>query len=65
LTGLSVVITTSETTLMQRGFGYKDIEKAEPADENTRFCIGSLTKAFTSTLVGSLLAENEQLYVGF
>ncbi len=44
---------------MTRGYGYEDIEQDRLADENTPFCIGSLTKAFTSTMWGVIMDETE------
>ncbi len=41
------------------GYGVKDrVTQTGTVDANTRFCIGSITKQFTSSLVGAILAEN-------
>ncbi|XP_055346266.1 uncharacterized protein LOC129593817 [Paramacrobiotus metropolitanus] len=38
-----------------KAFGFKNIEEKTLADEDTMFCIGSLTKHFTTTLILHLL----------
>ncbi len=41
------------------GYGIKDpVTQTGIVDANTRFCIGSCTKQFTSSLVGAILAQN-------
>ena len=39
------------------GFGSENILSGKIVDANTKFNIGSLTKAFTATLLGTLLSE--------
>ena len=39
------------------GFGMEDISSGKPADADSKFNIGSVTKAFTATLLGVLLSE--------
>ncbi len=41
------------------GYGVKDpVTQTGTVDANTRFCIASCTKQFTSSLVGAILAQN-------
>lgn len=40
------------------GYGLEDIQRGVNATAKTRFCIGSLTKAFTSTLLAILLKKH-------
>ena len=48
---------------MMKGYGYENVESKKPADQNSRFCIGSLTKAFTSTVMGQVLDDSGDEYV--
>ncbi|XP_064636576.1 uncharacterized protein LOC135493288 [Lineus longissimus] len=57
--GLSLAIVKKDKILHARAYGYADVEKGERATDSTRFCIGSLTKAFTATLLAMLLGERE------
>ena len=57
--GLSLAIVKNDKILHARAFGYADVEKRVRASQETRFCIGSLTKAFTATLLAMLLDEHE------
>lgn len=45
--GLSVVITSGDKTVYNHGFGYADIERQIPVDDETLFELGSTSKAFT------------------
>ncbi len=55
--GASVVIVEKDKVLLAKGFGYKDLKAKTPATEQTLFPIGSCTKAFTATIMGTLLDE--------
>jgi CubicO group peptidase (beta-lactamase class C family) len=57
--GLSLAIVQKDEILHAKAYGYADIERGEKASDKTRFCIGSLTKAFTATLLAMLLDEHE------
>ena len=54
--------------LIVRGFGNARLEHGDtgevhqtvPVTENTKFAIASLSKAFTATLIGILLKEQEK-----
>ena len=46
-------------TLFAEGFGYRDMEKKLPFLNNTRTNIGSLTKAFTATLVADAVSKGQ------
>ncbi|RSL61405.1 hypothetical protein CEP53_005110 [Fusarium sp. AF-6] len=41
----------------QTSYGFCDVEKQIPCDSNTTFVLGSLTKAFTSTLLAQLVQD--------
>ena len=42
-------------TVLTEGFGFADIESGVSATKDTQFCLASLTKAFTATLLGDIL----------
>lgn len=60
VTGLSITMVNEGKVLYSRGFGYAHIEDNVMATNDTKFCIGSLTKAFTSTVLAKLLTENKR-----
>ena len=53
--GLAIV--SADAVLLARGFGVKDLESRDPADADTLFRIGSITKAFTG--VALLMAQED------
>lgn len=57
VTGGVVTLVKDERVVLTKSFGYYDLERRK-ATVNTRFFIGSLTKAFTSTVIAKLLAEH-------
>ena len=61
--GVSVTVVQRDRVIMRQGFGVTDVEQATPTRGHSKFCIGSCTKAFVSTLLGILLAENARRYV--
>lgn len=63
--GLSVAIVEDNKVIYIQGFGYADLEKKSIVTPSTSFLIGSVTKQFTSTLIGifegkGLLAMQDQ-----
>ena len=46
---------------MVEGYGYDDIEAGLLATAESPYCIGSVTKGFTSTLIGVLIDESDGL----
>lgn len=57
--GVSVCIVKNGKVVVMKGYGVKELGKAEPVDENTLFMIGSNSKAFTATALATLDAENK------
>ncbi|KAJ8297521.1 hypothetical protein KUTeg_024052 [Tegillarca granosa] len=55
VTGATITMVKNNKVVFKRGFGYENVEKRIPVTWKTKFCIGSLTKAFTSTLIAKLL----------
>jgi len=52
--GMSIVIVYDQDVLLAKGFGYADLEKKIPADPQTVYRIGSVTKAFTALMLMQL-----------
>ena len=57
--GLAISLVRGNWTFT-KGYGVANKERNEPVTGNTKFCIGSLTKAFTSTLVAGLLEKSKK-----
>lgn len=55
--GVSIAVVEKNKVVYIGGFGYRDVEKKLPVDENTLFAIGSCTKAFTASMLGMLQKE--------
>jgi CubicO group peptidase (beta-lactamase class C family) len=49
--GMSVVIVEKGKTVLEKGFGYADLDSKEPVTEHTLFELGSTTKAFTGLAI--------------
>ncbi|CAO1605067.1 hypothetical protein XANCAGTX0491_008601 [Xanthoria calcicola] len=57
--GLSFGVLHEDQVLQTENFGYVDIEAQIPPDSDTRYAIGSLTKAFTAAAVGRLVEDGK------
>lgn len=57
--GFAVAVVHKDKIIYSKGFGFRDVKNNLPVTPNTIFAIGSSTKAFTSTLIGDLVAEKE------
>ena len=57
--GFTVAVVQGKKIIYAGGFGYKDYENKVPADPNTLYAVGSVTKAFTSALLGQLQEEGK------
>ena len=60
IVGLSIATIKNGKPDYRRGFGFRNFVKGTSATPNTIYCIGSLTKAFTSSAVMQL-SEKEEL----
>lgn len=60
--GLSVTMVNMGEVTYNKAFGVTDVNTQELVTQDTKFCIGSITKSFTSTLLGNLLTENRYDY---
>ncbi len=57
--GLSVAIVKNDKVIYSKGFGYRNLTEKLPVTTHTVFPIGSLTKAFTASLLGILESKGE------
>lgn len=46
--GIAVAVVKGDRTILAKGYGFADVERTQPASENTGFYIASTTKAFTA-----------------
>lgn len=58
--GAAIAVIKDGEVIISEGFGYRNIERKEAVTPQTRFAIGSATKAF-GTLSLSLLAQQKSL----
>lgn len=59
LPGLAIAIVDHDRVVIVKGFGVKAAGGTEPVGPDTRFQIGSTTKAFTTTLMAMLVDEKK------
>ncbi len=57
--GFAVAVVEKNKVVYAKGFGYRNLEEKLPVTENTVFPIGSCTKSFTVSLIGSLAAKGD------
>lgn len=57
ISGVSVAVARGLRVIHARGYGYADLENSIPADAETLYRIGSITKQFTSATVMSLVED--------
>lgn len=55
--GLAVAVVTGGEVVMARGYGLRDVDAQLPVTAQTVFSIGSVTKAFTTFVMGQLVDE--------
>lgn len=55
--GCAVTIVKDDKVVLSRGFGQRDVENDLPVTDQTLFPIGSSTKAFTASVVATLVDE--------
>jgi CubicO group peptidase (beta-lactamase class C family) len=57
--GLSLVIVKDDKVIYMKGLGHKDFERKVPVTPDTRFAIGSSSKAFTAMLLAMAADEGK------
>lgn len=60
LPGLTVSVVREDRLIYARGYGVKSLYTKDPVANSTRFCIGSLSKGFTATLLAMVIGQNER-----
>jgi CubicO group peptidase (beta-lactamase class C family) len=56
-TGIAVAVVHKGRLVWEEGFGFSDREKSIQATARTPFCLASITKPFTTTMLMTLVAE--------
>ena len=55
--GLAIAVVRDDKVVLSTGLGLADIREGQAATDETRFAIGSTTKAMTATLLGMLVDD--------
>src|SRR5512139_1574944 len=57
--GASIAVVKNGEVVYLKGYGVRDITTREPVTPDTIFALASMTKAFTSTAIGTLVDEKK------
>ena len=57
--GFAIAVVKDDAVLFSKGYGVRELGKADPADTHTLFAIGSTTKAMTAASIGMLVDEKK------
>jgi CubicO group peptidase (beta-lactamase class C family) len=57
--GFAVAVIKNDEVVFERGFGVRELGKADQVDEHTLFAIGSTTKAMTAALAAMLVDDKK------
>lgn len=57
--GLAIAIVRNDSVIFAKGYGLREMGKPDPVDADTRFAIGSTTKAMTVLALGMLVDEGK------
>ena len=57
--GVSVAVIKDGQIILSKGYGYRDIERQLPVTSKTLFAIGSVTKSFSVTMLGTLVDDGK------
>jgi CubicO group peptidase (beta-lactamase class C family) len=55
LPGLAIAIVKDDSVILAKGYGVRKLEESAPVNEHTLFEVASITKSFTTTLLGILV----------
>jgi CubicO group peptidase (beta-lactamase class C family) len=57
--GFAIAVVKDGTLIFSKGYGVRELGKADPVDTHTLFAIGSTTKALTAASIGMLVDEKK------
>jgi CubicO group peptidase (beta-lactamase class C family) len=57
--GLSIAVVKGDSIVFAKGYGVRELGKADPVTPNTLFAIGSNSKSFTAAAIGMLVDEGK------
>lgn len=57
--GVAMAIVKDDSVILMKGYGYRDVADRKPVTSQTLFAIGSATKAFTATVVATLVDDGK------
>jgi len=57
--GMSIAVIQDGKVILSKGYGFRDVEKQLPVTAKTLFAVGSVTKSFTVTVLGTLVEEGK------
>ena len=57
--GMAIAITTGDSIIFSKGYGYANLEKKTKVDGNTLFAIASNSKAFTATSIAKMVEQGK------
>src|SRR5262249_17723241 len=60
--GAAVAIVRGDEVVYLKGHGVRELDKSEPVNADTRFAIGSCTKAFTATAMAMLVDDGKMAW---
>jgi len=59
LVGAQLIVGRNNTILLERNYGVRSVTDETPVDADTRFCIGSCSKPYTSACIMALVQDNK------
>lgn len=62
--GFSIAVVKGDET-WTKAYGKADVERGRNSTDDTLFCIGSITKSFTSTILTMLMEQNPRYILRF
>ncbi len=57
--GFAIAVVKDDAVIFSKGYGVREVGRAEPVDTHTLFAIGSTTKAMTAAAIGMLVDEKK------
>lgn len=57
--GLAIAVVKKDELIFAQGYGFRDLDERLPVETDTLFAIGSVTKAFTATVIGQLVSQGK------